>query len=171
MTDSNDVLATRWVRVAERAPGMVVRQAAGRVMLALVAIIGTLYLVNLGLWGWRAGQARLIVLIAVHVLALALALGLPVRPDALAAHEHSLARPLRGYGDRADRLRALAIAMSLELGVRFALPPILTLVTGSQLRWPASFVVAGAACFVVWPLQRLAASQRAEVNRLSAMER
>ena len=60
--------------------------------------------------------------------------------------------------------------MTLELGVRFVLPPVMTLVAGHQLRWPAAFVVAGAACLVVWPLQRIAASQRAEAERLSAME-
>jgi hypothetical protein len=58
----------------------------------------------------------------------------------------------------------------LEVGLRFAYPPVLTLVAGQQLRWPAEFVVAAAAGLVVWPLQRIAASQRAEASRLNAME-
>lgn len=164
------VLAARWVRVAERAPGIAVRQWIVRTVLALVAIFGVLNLVALTRWGWKSGQAGLIVLIAVHLFAIVAAIGLPLRPRALGAPERSLRRILRGYGDRADRLRALAIVMTLELGVRFVLPPVMTLVAGHQLRWPAAFVVAGAACLVVWPLQRIAASQRAEAERLSAME-
>ena len=43
--------------------------------------------------------------------------------------------------------------------------------TGFTVSVPGAFVVAGAACLVVWPLQRIAASQRAEAERLTAMER
>jgi hypothetical protein len=170
MTETNDLLATRWTRVAERAPGIAVRQWIARTLLALVAIVGALNLLGLTRWGWRSSQAGLVVLIAVHVIALVIAIGLPLRRDVLAAPERSMARVLRGYGDRADRLRALAIVMTIELGVRFALPPVMTLVAGNLLRWPAEFVVTGAACLVVWPLQRIAASQRAETERLSAMD-
>ena len=96
MTDANDVLATRWARAAERAPGLVVRLWAIRVALAIVATAGTLHLANLTLWGWRAGQAGLITLIAAHVVAIALALGLPVRTESLAPRSPSLTRVLRG---------------------------------------------------------------------------
>ena len=170
MTDANDVLATRWARAAERAPGLVVRLWAIRVALAIVATAGTLHLANLTLWGWRAGQAGLITLIAAHVLAIALAVGLPLRAESLAPRSPSFTRVLRGYGDRAERLRALGWVVLLEVGVQFAYPPVMTLVAGQLLRWPAEFVVAAAACLVVWPLQRIAASQRAEASRLNAME-
>ena len=173
MADTNEVLATRWMRAAERAPGLVVRLWVIRIALAIVAIAGTLHLANLTLWGWRSGQAGLITLIAAHVLAVALAIGLPVRhdgQDALAQPTVPFTRLLRGYGDRAERLRALGLVVLLELGVRFLVPPVMALVAGHQLRWPAEFVVAGAACLVVWPLQRIAASQRLEASRLSALE-
>jgi hypothetical protein len=170
MSDANDILATRWVRAAERAPGLVVRLWAVRVALAIVAIAGTLHLANLTVWGWRAGQAGLITLIAAHVVAIALAVGLPVRHESLAPRAPSLTRVLRGYGDRAERLRALGWVVLLEVGVQFAYPPVMTLVAGQLLRWPAEFVVAAAACLVVWPLHRIAASQRAEASRLNAME-
>lgn len=167
--DSDPIVATQWVRAAERAPGIAVRQWIVRSLLAFVAIVGALDLVGLTRWGWRSGQAGLIVLIAVHVLAIVIAVGLPLRHDTLGAPERSLRLVLRGFGDRADRLRALAIVMTLELGVRFALPPLMTLVVGDKLRWPAGFVVAAAACLVVWPLQRIAASQRAEAERLDRL--
>jgi len=170
MADANDVLATRWTRAAERAPGLVVRLWAVRVALAIVAIAGTLHLANLTMWSWHAGQAGLITLIAAHVLAIALAVGLPVRHESLGTRTLSFPRLLRGYGDRADRLRALGWVVLLEVGLRFAYPPVLTLVAEHQLRWPAEFVVAAAAGLVVWPLQRIAASQRAEASRLNAME-
>jgi len=173
MADTNDVLATRWARAAERAPGLVVRLWVIRVALAIVAIAGTLHLANLTLWGWRSGQAGLIALIAAHVLAIAMAVGFPVRHeghDALASSRVPFTRILRGYGDRAERLRALGMVVLLELGLRFLAPPIMALVAGHQVRWPAEFVVAGAACLVVWPLQRIAASQRLEASRLSALE-
>jgi len=173
MADTNDVLATRWARAAERAPGLVVRLWVIRVALAIVAIAGTLHLANLTLWGWRSGQAGLIALIAAHVLAIAMAVGFPVRHeghDALASSPVPFTRILRGYGDRAERLRALGMVVLLELGLRFLAPPIMALVAGHQVRWPAEFVVAGAACLVVWPLQRIAASQRLEASRLSALE-
>jgi hypothetical protein len=176
MTDTNDLLATRWARAAERAPGLVVRLWLIRGALAIVAIAGTLHLANLTLWGWRSGQAGLITLIAAHVLAIAMAVGFPVRHDgheghdALASSPVPFTRILRGYGDRAERLRALGMVVLLELGLRFLAPPIMALVAGHQVRWPAEFVVAGAACLVVWPLQRIAASQRLEASRLSALE-
>jgi hypothetical protein len=116
-------------------------------------------------------MAGLIALIAAHVVAIALAVGLPVRHDALAHQPPSFSRLLRGYGDRAERLRALGWVVLVEVALRFAYPPLMTLVAGHQLRWPVGFVVAAASCLVVWPLQRIAASQRAEASRLSAMER
>ena len=170
MTDTNEVLATRWARAAERAPGLVVRLWIIRIALAVVAIAGTLHLANLTLWGWRSGQAGLITLIAAHVLAIAIAIGAPVRHDALVQTAVPFTRILRGYGDRAERLRALGLVVLLELGIQFLAPPIMTLAAGHPLRWPAEFVVAGAACLVVWPLQRIAASQRLEAARLSALE-
>jgi hypothetical protein len=173
MTDTNDLLATRWARAAERAPGLVVRLWLIRGALAIVAIAGTLHLANLTLWGWRSGQAGLIALIAAHVLAIAMAVGFRVRHegnDALTSSPVPFTRILRGYGDRAERLRALSLVVLLELGLRFLAPPVMALVAGYQVRWPAEFVVAGAACLVVWPLQRIAASQRLEASRLSALE-
>ena len=56
------------------------------------------------------------------------------------------------------------------MAARSAYPPLMTVIAGQQLRWPVEFVVAAASCLVVWPLQRIAASQRAEASRLSAME-
>lgn len=169
MTDADEILAARYVRAAERAPGLVVRLWAARIALALVAIVATLHLANLTLWGLRAGHLPLIVLIAAHVVAIGIALGLPVRHDAVAG-SLPLRRVLRGYGDRADRLRALGLVVALEFAIQLLLPPVLTLVSGHLLRWPVQFVVAGAACLVVWPLQRIAASQRLEATRLTAME-
>ena len=52
------VLAARWVRVAERAPGIAVRQWIVRTVLALVAIFGVLNLVALTRWGWKSGNKQ-----------------------------------------------------------------------------------------------------------------
>ena len=60
--------------------------------------------------------------------------------------------------------------MLLEVAVLFVYPPLATVVAGHRLQWPAEFVVAVAASLVVWPLQRIAASQRAEASRLSALD-
>ena len=95
------------------------------------------------------------------------------RPPGLAPEEREpVERLLLRVGEqvRADRLRALGLVVVLEFGIQLLLPPILTVVSGHLLRWPVQFVVAGAACLVVWPLQRIAASQRLEASRLTAME-
>jgi hypothetical protein len=169
MTDANKILAARYAQVAERAPGLVVRLWVVRIALAVVAIAGTLQLANLTLWGLRAGHSALIALIVAHVLAIGLALGTPVHHDTVSG-VLPFSRIVRGYGDRGDRLRALGFVVLIEFAVQLLLPPIMTLVGGHLLRWPVQFVVAGAACLVVWPLQRIAASQRLEASRLNALE-
>ena len=171
MSEMNEMLATRWARAAERAPKVALRQWVLRVVFTIPAILGALHLCNLALWGWRSGQAGLIAFVGVHVLAVCLAVGLPVRHTPAAELSPWYRRLFRAYADRADRLRALGRVLLLEVALLFLYPPLMTLAAGHLLRWPAEFVVAVAASMVVWPLQRIAASQRSEASRLSALDR
>jgi MFS family permease len=171
MSEMNEMLTTRWVRAAERAPRAAFRQCAIRVAFTIPAILGALHLCNLALWGWRSGQGGLIAFVGVHVLAVCLAVGLPVGHTPAPERSSWFRRLFKAYADRADRLRALGRVLLLEVALLFLYPPLMTLMAGNLLRWPAEFVVAVAACMVVWPLQRIAASQRAEASRLSALDR
>lgn len=171
MSEMNETLATRWARAAQRAPRVALRQWIVRVAFTIPAILGALHLCNLALWSWRSGQAGLIAFVGVHVVAVCLAVGLPVRHTPAAERSPWFRRLFDAYTHRADRLRALGRTLLLEIALLFVSPPLMTLAAGHLLRWPAEFVVAVAASMVVWPLQRIAASQRAEASRLSVLDR
>ena len=171
MSEINEMLATRWARAAERAPRVALRQWIVRAAFTVPAVLGALHLCNLALWSWRSGQAGLIAFVGVHVLAVCLAVGLPVRHTPPQERSPWFRRLFKAYADRSDRLRALGVVLLIEVVLLFLYPPLMALAAGHLLRWPAEFVVAVAVSMVVWPLQRIAASQRAEASRLSALDR
>ena len=98
-------------------------------------------------------------------------MGLPVRHTPAPERSPWFRQLFKAYADRSDRLQALGSILLLEVALLFLYPPLMTLAAGHLLRWPAEFVVAVAASMVVWPLQRIAVSQRAEAARLSGLDR
>ena len=171
MTTHDAALSPRWARAAARAPGIALRRWLLRAALPLLTIPGLVHAYRVAVWALKTGQGDVFFVIALHAAAIALALLIPGRAPALTTEPGNFReRMLTRYADRADRLNALGRAALLELLVTFAYPPLMTLVAGHPLRWPVYFVVAFVACTVIWPLERLAAVERREAQRLTALD-
>src|SRR5688572_27476496 len=122
MSEMNELLATRWARAAQRAPRAALRQWVLRVAFTVPAILGALHLCNLALWGWRSGQAGLIAFVGGHMVAVCLAVGLPVRHTPAPERSPSFRQLFKAYADRSERLQALGSMLLLEVALLFLYP-------------------------------------------------
>jgi len=170
-TAGEEVLSEQWMRAAMRAPLLAARRRLVQAVLLVVAAPAAFQLYWLLLWGWRTGQRGLISNILIHILGIALAAGLPANRDALSTEPRGFMDGLsRRFRDRTDRLRALGGAMLLETTLQFAYPLLMTLAAERKLQWPVEFVIAVAACVIVWALQRVAVVQRNALRRIALID-
>ena len=168
-------VAQAWQVAAAGAHRTVLRRRVGLLLLAAVALPGVYWFATMLPWLLGAvapspalGRmlAELRVLVAVHLAALALALGPTVRVRAGGRLE-GLARR---YAARAERLRDLRRLLVVEAALLFAQAPLAALLLDATLRWGPAFTVAVATLSVAWPLERVARAQQHEGERLAARD-
>ena len=168
-------VAQAWRAAAAGARRAVLRRRLRLLLLAAVALPGVCWFATMLPWLLGAVVpspaverllAPLRLLVAVHLAAVALALGPAVRPAAMAR----LGALARRYAARGERLRDLRRALVVEVALLFVQAPLATLLTGATLQWGIGFTVAVATLWVVWPLERIARAQQREGERLAARE-
>ncbi|MBC7897693.1 MAG: hypothetical protein H7066_19905 [Cytophagaceae bacterium] len=138
---------------------------------APVIVLGAMQMGAIYHWATRTATWWALVPLALHALAIALAVGLPVvtrssRRKDLRGFRAAL---VTGFGDRASRLHALKDTVLLEVALLFAWPLATTALAGGVLRWGVGFTIAVCALAVIWPLQRIADAQRSEGERLQGL--
>ena len=157
-----------WRELALEAPRLADRRnLIRRTALALVTVPGLWLLYGLTIYGLRFDPVVL-GLVVLHVVALA-ACWLPPRatrpagdPDPVSR----LGRLGRDLADRRGRLALLRRIVTVEVLATFLWPPLVTLLTGDQLRWSAGFTLALAMLLVLRPLELIARAEAREGSRL-----
>jgi hypothetical protein len=167
-----DALAREWMEVATRARARHVRRVLGYSALVLVMLLGSAQLGSILLWAARTATWWALAPVLVHVLAMALALGLPAHAGASILSRvpgfkgHVAAR----LTDRVARLHLLRTAVMLEAALLFSWPLARLVALGETPRWGVTFTTAVCTLAILWPLQRIARAQRAESERLLSVD-
>lgn len=164
--------ARLWIDAAGRARARRIRRVVRWLVAAPFMAMGAMQMGAIYHWATRTATWWALVPLGLHMLAIALAFGLPVAPaKALTVGVRGFRQSLmNGFGDRAARLRALKDTVLLEVALLFAWPLVTTAFAGGTLRWGVGFTIACCALLVLWPLQRVAEAQRAESERLLGLE-
>lgn len=169
---SAESTARLWIDAAGRARARRARRVVGYALAIPVMALGAMQMGAIYQWATRTATWWALVPLTLHALAIVLAVGLPVVSGA------SLAKDVRGFratmvsgfGDRVARLRALKDTVLLEVALLFAWPLVATAFTGGVLRWGVGFTIAVCSLAVLWPLQRIAAAQCDESERLQGLD-
>ena len=161
-----------WIDAAGRARARRVRRIVRYVIALPFVGLGAMQMGAIFQWATRTATWWALVPLALHAIAIALAVGLPVvsrasRGTDLRGFRTTL---VSGFGDRASRLRALKDTVLLEVALLFAWPLLRSAVNGGVLQWGVGFTISACALAVIWPLQRIAEAQRAESERLQAYD-
>jgi hypothetical protein len=164
---SSATLTADWLEVARRAHSRRTRRLLMTVALTPLMALGALGMVVILRWATRETEWWAVMPVAIHALAILLALGAPSR-GRLNSEVASFRRFLaRHFADRAARVHALLRAVLVESTALFLWPFLVSLAAGTSPRWGVEFTAAVSALLVLWPAARIARAQQAESGRLA----
>lgn len=159
--------AARWGALAAATPAAARWRLVRRALLLAVGLPGLGWLAIIGWWALRISWTTFWVVIAAHLLAIFVAVGLPVRAGAAQATGDYALRLRAGHEARARRLAVLCGALLVEVLGHAAWSAGWALLVAPPFRLGPGFTTGLATLWFAWPLWRIAVAQRDEAARLT----
>lgn len=158
--------AARWAALAASTPATARWRLVRRALLLAIGLPGLGWLAIIGWWALRISWTTFWVVIAAHLLAVVVAVGLPVRAGAAQATGDYALHIRAGHEARARRLAVLCGALLVEILGHVTWSAGWALLVAPPFRLGPGFTTAIATLWFAWPLWRIAVAQRDEAARL-----